>query len=269
MNEREMNHWREEACARAFWDQHLALPYQELLRHTASWLTPQPGEHWLDLGCGSGQLTGLLWRLSGGRLAEIVSLDCNPVNAEAIARVQRRLGEPAAGRIRFVTGDFSAGLPQFADGTFDGVVSGLAISYAEHRDPATGRYTDRAYDQLLAELGRVLRPAGHLVFSVNVPDVRFWPILWKSLRRGRRLSKPFRALVNGLRMQAYGRWLRREARRRRFHYLPAEEIARRLERLGFVGFRYRLSYAEQAYLVQARRGSDQPPRAQMLASETA
>ena len=269
MNEREMNHWREEACARAFWDQHLALPYQELLRHTASWLTPHAGERWLDLGCGSGQLTGLLWRLSGGRLAEIVSLDCNPVNAEAIARVQGRLGEPATARIRFVTGDFSAGLPQFADGTFDGVVSGLAISYAEHRDPATGRYTDRAYDQLLAELGRVLRPAGHLVFSVNVPEVRFWPILWKSLRRALRLSKPFRALVNGLRMQAYGRWLQREARRRRFHYLPVEEIARRLERLGFVGFRYRLSYAEQAYLVQARRGSDQPPRAQMLASETA
>ena len=74
MNDEEKNYWQDEACARAFWDQHLALPYQELLRDTAAWLAPQPGERWLDLGCGGGQLTDLLWRLSGGRLAEIVSL---------------------------------------------------------------------------------------------------------------------------------------------------------------------------------------------------
>lgn len=258
MNDEEKNYWQDEACAHAFWDQHLALPYQELLRDTAAWLAPQPGERWLDLGCGGGQLTDLLWRLSGGRLAEIVSLDCNPVNAEAIARLQTRLQGPAAGRIHFVTGNFSAGLPQFVDRTFDGIVSGLAISYAEHRDQVTGQYTDYAYNLLLAELFRVLRPGGNLVFSVNVPDVQFWPILWKSLRLALQLSEPFKALVNGLRMQAYGHWLRREAQRGRFHYLPVEEVAGRLEALGFVAIQYRRSYADQAYLVQARRGGDQP-----------
>jgi ubiquinone/menaquinone biosynthesis C-methylase UbiE len=252
MTDQATNHWLDPACARAFWHQHLALPYQELLRDTAAWLAPQPGERWLDLGCGGGQLTSLLWRLSAGHVAEIVALDCNPLNAEALARLQRQLGNPAGERIRFVVGDFSAGLPQFADRTFDGIVSGLAISYAEHRDPATGRYTDQAYNRLLAEMYRVLRPGGRLVFSVNVPGVRFWPILGKSLRLAFRLSKPLKALVNGLRMQAYGHWLRGEARRQRFHYLPIEDIASRLKRLGFKEIQYRLSYAEQAYLVRAR-----------------
>lgn len=86
----------------------------------------------------------------------------------------------------------------------------------------------------------------------------FWPILWKSLRLALQLSEPFKALVNGLRMQAYGHWLRREAQRGRFHYLPVEEVAGRLEALGFVAIQYRRSYADQAYLVQARRGGDQP-----------
>ena len=63
------NHWLDDRCAEAFWDQHRARPYQELLRDTTTWLDPQPGETWLDLGCGGGQLTAALWKKSGGALA--------------------------------------------------------------------------------------------------------------------------------------------------------------------------------------------------------
>jgi ubiquinone/menaquinone biosynthesis C-methylase UbiE len=246
------NYWLDEGCARAFWDQHEAAPYRQLLRHTTEWLAPRAGQHWLDLGCGGGRLTAELWRLGGGRLAEIAAMDCNAANAEALDQLQTRLHPaPAPGQVRFVTGNFSAGLPQFGDATFDGVVSGLAISYAEHKDPATGRYTDHAYDRLLAEVRRVLRPGGRFVFSVNVPRPRFWRVFWKSLRRGRRVARPVHALLNGLRMQWYGHWLGREAERGRFHFFPIQEISARLERAGFQDFRYRLSYAKQAYLVHA------------------
>jgi ubiquinone/menaquinone biosynthesis C-methylase UbiE len=248
------NHWLDDRCARAFWDQHRALPYQELLHDTVRWLDPRPGERWLDLGCGSGQLTAALWQESRGELGEIVALDCAAVNEQALAKLRTKLRPaPRPEQVRFVAGNFSAGLPQFASGTFDGVVSGLAISYAEARDPATGKYTDEAYTRLLAELFRVLKPGGRLVFSVNVPEPRFWRIFWKSLRLAFRLSKPGRVLLNALRMQRYGRWLRREARRGRFHFFPLPEILRRLERAGFANFRSRLSYAGQAYLVRAEK----------------
>jgi ubiquinone/menaquinone biosynthesis C-methylase UbiE len=161
--------------------------------------------------------------------------------------------EPTPKQVRFVTGNFSAGLPQFADASFDGIVSGLAISYAESRDPATGRYTDYAYNRLLTELFRVLRPQGRLVFSVNVPRPRFWSIFWKSLRRSVRVSKPVRVFFNVLKMQRYGSWLHREARRGRFHFLPIEDITARLRQAGFQDLRHRLSYAGQAYVVAARK----------------
>ena len=45
----QVNHWFDDRCAEAFWDQKQALPYQDLLRHTVAWLEPQPGEHWLDI----------------------------------------------------------------------------------------------------------------------------------------------------------------------------------------------------------------------------
>jgi SAM-dependent methyltransferase len=254
MAEADVNLWLDEGCARAFWDQRWAVPYQELLADTARWLDPRPGERWLDLGCGSGQLTALLWRLSGGRLAQIVAQDCNPVNAEAITRLKARLQPtPRPGQIEFLAADFSPGLPQFPDASFDGIVSGLAVCYAEYFDPRAGRYTDEAYNRLLAEMHRVLRPGGRVVFSVNVPRPRWWRLVWKSLGVAFRTSKPIRLLLNTLRMQRHGRWLRREGRRGRFHFLPAEEIERRLTAVGFAGIRSRLSFAGQAYLVGATR----------------
>lgn len=254
MSRTDRNHWLDEHCARAFWDQHKALPYQELLQDTARWLEPKPGERWLDLGCGGGQLTAVLWQRSSGQVAAIVAMDCAEVNEVAIAKLRMKLQPaPRAGQIQFVAGNFSDGLPQFETASFDGIVSGLAISYAESKDPITGEYTDHAYNRLLAEMHRVLRPGGQLVFSVNVPEPRFWQIFWKSLRLAFRVSKPGRVLLNALKMQSYGRWLRREARRGRFHFFPLPEIIRRLEQAGFQNLKYRLSYAGQAYVVSAQK----------------
>ena len=41
----------------------------------------------LDLGCGGGQLTAQLWRLSGGHIGRIVAMDCAAANAEALERL--------------------------------------------------------------------------------------------------------------------------------------------------------------------------------------
>lgn len=245
------NWWLEEKCAEAFWDQKLLRPYQELLADMDARLDVRPGERWLDLGCGGGQLTALVWRKGAGQVGEVVATDCNPANAKAIARLADNLG--AGGKVRFETVDFSGGLGAFADASFDGIVSGLAISYAEARDPITGRYTDAAYNRLLGELFRVLKPGGKLVVSVNVPEPAWGKVFWKSLHWRVRISRPLRQLMNAVRMWWVGRWLTRESRRGRFHYLPADEIQRRLTKVGFGDFDCRLSYADQAYLFTARR----------------
>jgi ubiquinone/menaquinone biosynthesis C-methylase UbiE len=109
---------------------------------TAARIALRPGEGLLDLGCGTG---ALLLRLAldcpGARLA-----GADP-SAEMLAVARHRL-PPAVPLVRA----FAERLP-FAEGSFDVVASVSAFHY--FRDPAGA----------LAEMRRVLRPAGRLVLT--------------------------------------------------------------------------------------------------------
>lgn len=252
--EPQVNYWPESKCAKAFWSQHEIPPYKRLLADTVAWLDPQAGASWLDLGCGCGQLTQALWAKSQGSLASITGQDCAAVNEQAFARLCLKVQPtPPEGAIQFRVGDFSNGLPQWSDGRFDGVVSGLAIQYAEHYSEAEGRWTTTAYDRLLCEIHRVLRPGGQFVFSVNVPEPNWGKVALLSFSGVFGAPKPGRYLKNSLRMLRYGSWLSQEARRGRFHYLPQPAIVDKLKAAGFGAIQLRLTYAGQAYLFRCRK----------------
>ncbi|WP_410000366.1 hypothetical protein [Gemmata sp. SH-PL17] len=70
----------------------------------------------------------------------------------------------------------------------------MSISYAKSRNPITGDRTRDAYDQLLSEMARVLRPGGRFVFSVNVPDPSWSRIARLSLGAALRTERPLRYL---------------------------------------------------------------------------
>ncbi len=216
-----VNHWPKSKCAEAFWTQHELPPYKRLLADTIDWCDPKPGQRWLDLGCGCGQLTTALWLKARGQLQQVVGLDVAAVNAVAFEHLRQTFEPPAtAEKLTFHNADFSAGLGSFAEGSFDGAVSGLAIQYAECYDAARGCWTTDAYDHLLREVRRVLRPGAWFVFSVNVPEPGWGRVALAAL--GGLLSAPrkVRFVKNSLRMWKYGKWLTKEARRGRFHYLP-------------------------------------------------
>jgi SAM-dependent methyltransferase len=105
------------------------------------------GRRVLDAGCGVGYGSATLARAGA---AEVVGLDLSAKAVEAAAK-----GAPA--NASFVTGDVRA-LP-FEAGRFDVIVCFEVIEHVEHQD------------EVIAELARVLAPAGVLVMSSPNRDV--------------------------------------------------------------------------------------------------
>jgi ubiquinone/menaquinone biosynthesis C-methylase UbiE len=246
----DVNRWHDKRCARAFWSQAEVPAHQQLLADTADWFDPAPGEHWLDLGCGAGHLSRALWAKGAGQLGGIVAIDCAAANEQVIARLARDLGTD---RIAFQHADFSPGLPQFETATVAGVVSGLAIQYAESFCPERGVWTRDGYHRLLGEVWRVLRPGGRFIFSVNVPEPQWLRLGLSGLAGIFRSSRPLRYMRNSLRMLRHGAWLKREARRGRFHFLPEPTVREALVQAGFVDIRSRRSYGGLAYVFRAHK----------------
>lgn len=248
-----VNFWPDSKCAKAFWGQHDLPSYQELLQDTMDWADPQSNERWLDLGCGGGAISRQLWLRTNGQVAEVLGIDCAEANQDAYSNLADTLKPTPGHRLHFQCHNFSSGLDLLPDHCFEGVVSGLSITYAEYFDPIIGQWTTAAYDNLLKEVHRVLVPGGRFVASVNVPEPSWYAVAWRSLPALLRTRKPLRSLKKSWRMLKYGRWLKQEARIGRFHYLPAEEVNNRLADAGFVKIEYRLSYANQAYVFRAEK----------------
>lgn len=113
----------------------------DAIEHAVDRLNPQPGEHVLDVGTG----TGWAARSIAGRGATVTGVDLGAEVIEAARTLSNGHG------IDFRVGDAEA-LP-FPDNHFDAVISTFGVMFV--RDP----------EAAAAELARVVRPGGRVVLA--------------------------------------------------------------------------------------------------------
>jgi SAM-dependent methyltransferase len=125
------------------------------------WLDPAPGTRALDLGAGSGALTGALL----ARGCQVAAVDAAPVMVAKLARLH-----PAA-----EARTMDVARLDFPDASFDLVTAGFVIHLLD--DPAA----------TAAEVHRVLRPGGVFSFSTphgveDAPEWDFYPALLEEFK---------------------------------------------------------------------------------------
>ncbi|RYJ04708.1 MAG: class I SAM-dependent methyltransferase [Actinomycetales bacterium] len=114
-------------------------------------LTAAPiGPHVLEVGCGSGAMAAEVLR-SRPEVTRLVATDVDPAMVRLATRTLRRQGERAEARLVD-----ASGLP-FDDASFDTVASWLMLHHTI------------AWEAVLAETFRVIRPGGRLV-GYDLPD---------------------------------------------------------------------------------------------------
>jgi SAM-dependent methyltransferase len=102
------------------------------------WLSITPGSRWLDVGCGTGALSGTIARITDPAL--LVGIDAS---TPYVTSARQSVADP---RSRFAVADAES-LPH-PDGRFDAAVSGLVLNFLPRPEAA------------VAEMTRVLRSGG-------------------------------------------------------------------------------------------------------------
>lgn len=115
----------------------------------------QPGQHVLDLGCGTGALTRRMAR----RGAQVKGVDVNP---EMLAIARRQLATDGLdGAVELVEAGV-ADLDREPDAAYDAVTAGLCFS----------ELSDDELTYTLAQVARILRPGGTLLVADEVRPAR-------------------------------------------------------------------------------------------------
>jgi ubiquinone/menaquinone biosynthesis C-methylase UbiE len=128
-----------EECADSIHDMHVAL---------VEALEPEPGDRWLDVGCGAGNLA----ELAAGAGAQVTGVDLSP----RLVEVAKARAEAAGYDIEYRVGD--AENLDVPDASFDKVTSSVAMIFAPD------------HDAVAREVARVTRPGGRLAFSAWTPE---------------------------------------------------------------------------------------------------
>ncbi len=182
---------------------------REVIRRAAL----NPGDRLLDLGAGTGDLAFEALRQQPA---------CRPLAGDFTLEMMQVGRRRAAGQRVLWAGTDALHLP-FPEATFDAVVSGFLL-----RNVAD-------LDQALREQYRVLKPGGRWVALDTTPPRP--NLLWPFIQIHFRLVIPLLGALLAGDPDAY-RYLPNSTT----HFVPAEELAQRVEAVGFrqVGFRRRM-----------------------------
>jgi ubiquinone/menaquinone biosynthesis C-methylase UbiE len=217
--------------------------YQDLKAKTQQLIDPREGDVWLDAGCGQLAMTELIWRKSGGKVKGIWAADIFLAGARA------KLGQfNDAPAIKLIYADLQQQMA-FPDNFFDGIVGNHVLTFLLEFE---GRRGNEALEGVLQEMFRLLKPGGHLVWSIpreNVSNVAGMLLLLKHILNPLRwLRYRVPVPVAALKIFKFTRQIEKKGEQGTYLLLAKEECERILASVGFVDPEWRTAFAHQCWV---------------------
>lgn len=217
--------------------------YQDLKAKAQQLIDPREGDVWLDAGCGQLAMSELIWRKSGRRVKGIWAADI------VLAGATQKLGQfEDAPPIKLIYADLQQQLA-FPDNFFDGIVGVHVLTFLLEFE---GRRGSEALEGVLREMFRLLKPGGHLVWSIPRDNMSNLSGVLLSLKY---ILNPVRSLkyqvplpVAALKVFKYTRQIEKKGEQGTYLLLPREECERILTSVGFVDPEWRTAFARQCWV---------------------
>ncbi|MFH1684226.1 MAG: methyltransferase domain-containing protein [Candidatus Margulisiibacteriota bacterium] len=228
--------------------------YRRYLEDMWKTLDLQPGDRFLDVGCGNGNLDAyclgkmaLLKDIVGWEKGEIIGVD---FVEGALARAEEKIQKVKLKRAdlpehKLTPMDIEKDYFPFESRYFDKITASLLLSYLQ--DPQV----------VVERLCRSLKPGGTIILTSLKPDADISQIYHNFLRKikempedeeRQELLEKGRGLLNS----AIG-WIENEEESGRFKYLPADKLEQMLKANGIEIISSQKSFGDQAIIVKGRK----------------
>ena len=136
--------------------------YDDLKKKVGYLIKPCEGELWLDAGCGELAMSELIWQKSGRKVKGIWAADIVLIGARRrLDQLKDRLP------VELIYADLQEQL-SFPDNYFDGIIGNHVFTFLIEFE---GRRGKEALEGVLREMFRILKPGGHMVWSLPRENV--------------------------------------------------------------------------------------------------
>jgi ubiquinone/menaquinone biosynthesis C-methylase UbiE len=219
-------------------------PYRQLMEDLNNALEVREGDSILDAGCGPGLVMKRLVQANEGKKIRVTGLD---LSNRMINRARGRLKNFS---VRFFVADLNRPL-EFSESSFDKVVCSNTL-YAL-QDPRS----------VIVEFHRVLKRGGTLIIANPRPNANERQLVRAHIAATNRLTPARRKIYHIVRsislipvhlaVIAINRAIVQRGRSREYHFWDKDELERVLRETGFESIHIDSCYADQNWLVKAKK----------------
>ena len=244
---KELSFWEE--YSRIYRNLEKARPYSQLREAIRDFIKPKSGDVWLDAGCGPAQMSLDIWVKSQRSVRRIVGLD---LVLSPARKTVSQLKEPMP--IELVCAHIGERLP-FPDEYFDGITANLVLPYVTDFEGETGI---KAFERVLQEIWRILKPTGQIVWSTPVKNVHFGWVFLASLPDMLNIyeyvvSRDVSRIQQGTRILRHALEIQQKGKQGTYSFLSQNELEKLLKEIGFENLKWKRTFAAQALVNSANK----------------